>query len=78
MKFILLNRHHNVSKGAAPLIKAGLDASIKGKDFIGLDTLKQYKGNPLIIEHPNKIVFNKELRNQLWDHSVSQTSLDLK
>jgi NAD(P)-dependent dehydrogenase (short-subunit alcohol dehydrogenase family) len=78
MKYMLLNRHHNVSKGAAPLIKAGLDASIKGKDFVGLDTLKQHKGNPLIIEHPNKIVLNKELRNKLWNHSVSQTDLDLK
>jgi len=78
MKFVLLNRHHSVSKGAAPLLKAGLDASIKGKDFIGLDTPKQYKGNPLIIEHPNKIILNKELRNELWDHSVSQANLDLK
>ena len=74
---ILFNLHHNIKKGAAPLVKACLDSTIKRKDFVGLDTLKQYKGKPMVLTHSNKLVFNNELRKKLWDHSVNQTQKDL-
>ena len=74
----LLNRFlfQPPDKASKPALTASLNSNIHGGDFVGLDTRKQYKGNPAIVT-PNELAFDKELRLKLWDISVEITGIDL-
>lgn len=63
-------------QAAMPALMACSSLGVKGGDFVGLDTRKQYKGNPKIVR-PNELALDKELRKQLWRKSIEFTGIDL-
>ena len=60
-----------------PALMAATSAIVTGGDFVGLDTKRQVRGNPKVVE-PNELVFNQVLREKLWDKSVEITGVDLE
>lgn len=68
---------HTPAKATMPALMAATSSNIKGGDFVGLDTNKQYKGRPKVVQ-PNILAFDKLLRAQLWQKSVEITGVDLE
>ena len=68
---------HTPTKATMPALMAAASSNVKGGDFVGLDTKKQYKGSPLVVQ-PNILAFDKLLRAQLWQKSVEITGVDLE
>ena len=64
-------------RAAMPAIIAATSPNVGGGDFIGLDTKRQIRGNPAVVQ-PNELVFDPALREQLWDESVNITGIDLE
>lgn len=67
---------HTPDKAAMPALMAATALNISGGDFIGLHSKGQRKGHPHIVS-PNKLAFDKNLRQKLWDETVKITSVDL-
>lgn len=68
---------HTPSKATMPALMAASNSNVKGGDFVGFDTKKQYKGNPTVVQ-PNILAFDKLLREQLWQKSVEITGVDFE
>jgi len=64
-------------KAAMPALMATTSANVKGGDFVGLNTKKQYRGSPKVVQ-ANELVFDKLLREKLWCKSVEITGVDLE
>jgi len=64
-------------KGAMSALMAATSSEVKGGDFIGLNTKRQIRGVPQIVE-PNQLVFDKNLREMLWNRSLEITGVDLE
>lgn len=63
-------------QGAMTALMAATSNNVKGGDFVGLNTRRQIKGKPQVVQ-PNELVFDRSLREQLWDLSVEITGVDL-
>jgi len=63
-------------QAAMPALMAATSKIVTGGDFIGLDTKRQVRGNPKVVK-PNELVFDQDLRKQLWNKSVEITGIDL-
>ena len=61
---------------AMPALMAATSEIVTGGDFVGLDTKRQVRGNPKVVK-PNELVFDQDLRKQLWNKSVEITGIDL-
>jgi len=68
---------HTPYKAAMPALMAAISSNVKGGEFVGLDTTKQYRGSPKIVE-PNQLANDKSLRDTLWRKSVGITGVDLE
>jgi len=64
-------------KAAIPAIMAATSKLVKGGEFVGLDTKRQFRGRPKVVE-PNKLAMDPILREQLWNKSVEITGVDLE
>lgn len=63
-------------QAAMPALMAATSKIVTGGDFVGLDTKRQVRGSPTVVK-PNELVFDRDLRNQLWNKSVEITGIDL-
>ena len=68
---------HTPYKAAMPALMAATRSNVKGGEFVGLDTTKQYRGSPKVVE-PNQLAHDKSLRDTLWRKSVEITGVDLE
>jgi NAD(P)-dependent dehydrogenase (short-subunit alcohol dehydrogenase family) len=68
---------HTPYKAAMPALMAATSSNVKGGEFVGLDTTKQYRGSPKVVE-PNQLAHDKSLRDTLWRKSVEITGVDLE
>ena len=67
---------HSPDKAAIPAIMAATSKLIKGGEFVGLHTKRQFRGKPIIVE-PNKLAMDPILRERLWNKSVEITGVEL-
>ena len=68
---------HTPHQAAMPALMATTSLSVKGGDFVGLDTKRQFRGRPVVVR-PNELVFDKSLREKLWLKSIEITGVDLE
>ena len=68
---------HTPYKAAMPALMATTSSNIKGGEFVGLNTNKQYRGSPKVVL-PNQLVCDKRLREILWRKSIEVTGVDLE
>jgi len=64
-------------QAAMPAVMAATSTIVTGGEFVGLDTKRQVRGSPRVVE-PNELVFNHILREKLWNKSVEITGIDLE
>ena len=62
--------------GIKPLYESISNQNLKGGEFIGFDSKKQWKGNPKIVD-PNPICNDEDLRNLLWGKTQELTGINL-
>ena len=67
---------HTPYKAAMPALMATTSSNVKGGEFLGLNTKKQYRGRPKVVQ-PNQMACDKSLREILWRKSVEITGVDL-
>jgi NAD(P)-dependent dehydrogenase (short-subunit alcohol dehydrogenase family) len=63
-------------EAAMSALAAATSRDIRGGDFVGLHTKRQYRGNPKVVL-PNTLAFDKRLRERLWSISQEITGVDL-
>jgi len=63
-------------EGAKSIIFSCVDPGLIGGEFVGLNTINQHKGDPIIVD-PNPIVEIETQRNKLWQMTVKKSGIDL-
>ena len=66
----------STSYGVLPIYESLTNSKLNGGEFIGFDTKKQWKGNPIEVE-PNPICKDDNLRNLLWGKTSALTGINL-
>jgi len=63
-------------EGVKSIIFSCINSRLNGGEFVGLNTKKQHKGDPIIVA-PNPIVKIETQRNKLWQMTVEKYGIDL-
>ncbi|OPX63571.1 MAG: short chain dehydrogenase [Methanomassiliicoccales archaeon PtaB.Bin215] len=76
MRWYLRPFMHGIDDGVQPALRACLDPSVKGGEFIGPDGWMEFKGRPVLVQ-PHNRGRDMELAARVWKLSEEMTGVDL-